>query len=75
MYAASAACVWPVLAFYLLRIATPATQYRQLGIAAGLAALWPLLVVLTAVGLVVRALRPGRNPHPDDAVSQAPTKV
>jgi hypothetical protein len=72
VYVLIAVAAWPVLAFLLLRVGTVEMQYRQLGLAAGLALLWPLILA-GAAG--TRMTRSARRPVPDAAVSPATTNV
>ena len=58
-YIAVAAFAWPVFALVLLRRGTPETQYLQIGKAAGLALLWPPMLLVTIVG--VAAVRIARS--------------
>lgn len=53
VYLAVAGAVWPVYASVLLRRATAETQYLQIGKAAGLALLWPAMLLITIVGVAV----------------------
>lgn len=57
VYVGIAVAAWPVLAFFLLRMGTIQTQYRQLGLAAGLALVWPMMLAFAGAARVIRSVR------------------